>query len=159
MISSSKRADCRLSSPNTTRFANAPVNAQGGKVFNDATSSDHAQARSGDLPPDPFSHPSDVAAGAPQYESAEQEKARLQQQYASASAAGAGADNAATARAVSSLPTRVKALSSFEGQEADDLHFKVGDIIEVTGKEDDMWWRGVLAGRSGIFPMNYVEAL
>lgn len=128
-------------------------------MFNDTTSTHSAQAPSGDLPPDPFSHPSDAAAGVPQYESAEQEKARLQQQYASASAAGVGADHTATTPAVSSLPTRVQALYSFEGQEADDLPFKVGDIIEVTGKEDDMWWRGVLHGRSGIFPMNYVSAL
>lgn len=136
----------------TVRFASAPVNAQGGKQFNDPVSSSQPyQARSEDGPPNPFSHPSDAPAGAPQYETAEQEKARLQQQYASAPGAATGAS--------SSLPARVEALYDFEGQEQGDLSFRVGDIIEVNGQEDEMWWRGSLAGRAGIFPSTYTRPL
>ncbi|GAC99407.1 hypothetical protein PHSY_007008 [Pseudozyma hubeiensis SY62] len=126
--------------PPDYEFANAPLNAQGGKQF-------------GDAPPNPFSHPSDAPAGAAPYESAEQEKARLQQQYASRHG------DAAPVRASSSFPSHVEALYDFAGQEQDDLAFKIGDVIQVTGQEDEMWWRGTLNGRSGIFPSNYTRAL
>ncbi|CDU23282.1 related to YSC84-protein involved in the organization of the actin cytoskeleton [Sporisorium scitamineum] len=140
--------------PPDYEFANAPVNAQGGKQFDAAASSQPYHSSSSDPAPNPFSHPSDASAGASQYETAEQEKARLQQQYAPASASGAGA-----AHTHPSLPSRVEALYDFAGQEQTDLHFKTGDIIQVTGQEDEMWWRGTLDGRSGIFPSNYTRAL
>lgn len=138
------------------RFANAPVNAQGGKEFNDS----HIPA--GDTPPDPLAKASVTPDHASHYESAEQEKARLQQQYNNA-AAGAGtgttASSAAEASAGATLPARVEAVYDFDGQEEGDLSFKIGAVIEVTGKEDDMWWHGTVAGRSGIFPSNYTRAL
>ena len=47
----------------------------------------------------------------------------------------------------------------FHGPEQGDLSFKAGDIIQVTGEEDEMWWHGTLDDCSGIFPSNYVCAL
>jgi lipid-binding SYLF domain-containing protein len=142
--------------PPDYEFANAPVNARGGKELNDAAPTDSSHARAGDAPPNPFAHPSDATgAGAPQFETAEQEKARLQQQYAASNQV----DSAGSANVGSTLPARVEALYDFHGQEADDLGFKTGDVIEVIGKEDEMWWRGTLAGRTGIFPSNYTRAL
>lgn len=135
------------------RFANAPVNAQGGKQF-DAPAEPHSyQSSSSNLPPNPFARPSDVPDGASQYETAEQEKARLQQQYAAAPTSDAAP------HAPSSLPSHVEALYDFAGQEQTDLYFKTGDVIQVTGQEDEMWWRGTVDGRSGIFPSNYTRAV
>lgn len=139
--------------PPDYEFANAPVTQQGGKQLNNSASDQSYQPRSDDLPPNPFSHPGDAPAGAAQFESAEQEKARLQQQYVAAPGVRPAA------HATSSLPGQVEALYDFDGQEQEDLPFKTGDIIQVTGQEDEMWWRGLLNGRSGIFPSNYTRAL
>ncbi|SPO20339.1 related to YSC84 - protein involved in the organization of the actin cytoskeleton [Ustilago trichophora] len=140
--------------PPDYEFANAPVNAQGGKQFNDPVSSSQPyQSRFNDLPPNPFTHPADTTTGTPQYESAEQEKARLQQQYATVPGAEASVG------AGSSLPARVEALYDFQGQEQDDLSFRTGDVIQVTGQADESWWQGSLNGRSGIFPSNYTRAI
>lgn len=54
-----------------------------------------------------------------------------------------------------------EAVWSFKGQLPCDLSFKAGDRIEIrtrTGKQDD-WWEGVINGRIGIFPANYVKVL
>lgn len=38
-----------------------------------------------------------------------------------------------------------------------EISLKEGDIFEVIGKEDDVWWCGKLRDRIGMFPANYVE--
>ncbi|GJJ11394.1 hypothetical protein Clacol_005627 [Clathrus columnatus] len=55
--------------------------------------------------------------------------------------------------------TRVRALHSFEPTVAGELAFEKGDIIKVTDRAYENWWRGQLKGRTGIFPVNYVEPL
>ncbi|KAF8511802.1 hypothetical protein BU17DRAFT_54359 [Hysterangium stoloniferum] len=55
--------------------------------------------------------------------------------------------------------TRVRALHTFEPTVAGELAFEKGDIIKVTDRAYDNWWRGQLKGRTGIFPVNYVEPL
>ncbi|KAF8586457.1 hypothetical protein K439DRAFT_1556070 [Ramaria rubella] len=55
--------------------------------------------------------------------------------------------------------TRVRALHTFEPTVAGELAFDKGDIIKVTDRAYDNWWRGQLRGRTGIFPVNYVEPL
>ncbi|RCH99504.1 hypothetical protein CU098_011192, partial [Rhizopus stolonifer] len=54
---------------------------------------------------------------------------------------------------------RARALYDFVGQEAGDLSFKAGDIIQVTESTQSQhdWWSGNLNGKSGAFPANYVE--
>lgn len=52
--------------------------------------------------------------------------------------------------------TRVRALHTFEPTVAGELAFEKGDIIKVTDRAYDNWWRGQLRGRTGIFPVNYV---
>ena len=37
------------------------------------------------------------------------------------------------------------------------LQFEKGDVIQVTRVVDGGWWEGVLDGRCGWFPGNYVE--
>ncbi|SPO34746.1 related to YSC84 - protein involved in the organization of the actin cytoskeleton [Pseudozyma flocculosa] len=153
-------------------FASAPLNAQGGKTFNDApsgyTNVPAAAVASGGMggaaPPNPFASPSDASAPVGGHETAEQEKERLRQQYAQNDAqydappAGPAPSQSGGATSAG-LPSSVEALYDFEGQEAGDLPFKAGDVIQVVGKEDESWWRGSLKGRQGIFPSNYTRPL
>ncbi|KAI0046549.1 hypothetical protein FA95DRAFT_1606836 [Auriscalpium vulgare] len=60
---------------------------------------------------------------------------------------------------VTSGATRVRALHTFEPSEPGELAFDKGDIIKVVDRGYKDWWRGQLKGRTGIFPVNYVEVL
>ena len=54
------------------------------------------------------------------------------------------------------------ALYDFDGNKsAEELTFKVGDILTVTNTStDDGWWEGITAaGQEGIFPELYVQLL
>ncbi|KAJ3592058.1 hypothetical protein NHX12_007188 [Muraenolepis orangiensis] len=51
----------------------------------------------------------------------------------------------------------VKARFTFEQTNEDELSFNKGDIIGVTRQEDGGWWEGMLNGRTGWFPSNYVR--
>lgn len=41
----------------------------------------------------------------------------------------------------------------------DELTFAKDDIISVTARDEEAWWRGELNGISGLFPSNYVAPL
>ncbi|KAI7865233.1 hypothetical protein BDF14DRAFT_1875630 [Spinellus fusiger] len=49
------------------------------------------------------------------------------------------------------------ALYDFDAANSDELSIRQGDVIQVTSKEDNNWWQGILNHRTGIFPSNYVE--
>ncbi|KAI0825711.1 hypothetical protein BC629DRAFT_1276656 [Irpex lacteus] len=68
---------------------------------------------------------------------------------------------APSVKSTDSIPvvTRVRALHTFEPTEAGELAFEKGDIIKVVDRGYKDWWRGQLKGRTGIFPVNYVEPL
>lgn len=53
------------------------------------------------------------------------------------------------------------ALYTFKGEQAGDLSFKKGDVIDILKKSDttDDWWTGRNNGLTGIFPANYVELI
>lgn len=75
-----------------------------------------------------------------------------------------GPQEQAPAPAVSSGTTaatvsRVRALYDFVPSEAGELDFKRGDVIAVLESVYKDWWRGSLKGKTGIFPLNYVEKL
>ena len=74
---------------------------------------------------------------------------------AAAGAAAQGPSQGTTAATVS----RVRALFDFAASEQDELDFKKGDVIAVLESVYRDWWRGSLKGRTGIFPLNYVEIL
>ncbi|KAI0761840.1 hypothetical protein BD413DRAFT_587977 [Trametes elegans] len=57
------------------------------------------------------------------------------------------------------IVTRVRALHTFEPTEPGELAFEKGDIIKVVDRNYKDWWRGQVKGRTGIFPVNYVEPL
>ncbi|CAL8349406.1 unnamed protein product, partial [Boreogadus saida] len=48
------------------------------------------------------------------------------------------------------------AMYTYESSEQGDLSFQQGDVVLVTRKEGD-WWTGVVSGKNGVFPSNYVK--
>ena len=39
----------------------------------------------------------------------------------------------------------------------DELSLREGDLVEVLDQEDNHWWKGLLNGKVGLFPSNYVK--
>ncbi|XP_065179814.1 growth factor receptor-bound protein 2-like [Sycon ciliatum] len=54
---------------------------------------------------------------------------------------------------------KVRAVYDFDPQEDGELMFRKGDIIVVTDKKDKNWWHGKCGGRTGMFPVPYVEMI
>ena len=54
---------------------------------------------------------------------------------------------------------RVVAIYDYEAQGDEELTLRDGDIVNVIAKEDDVWWKGELNGKEGMFPKDYVEVL
>ena len=52
-----------------------------------------------------------------------------------------------------------RALYNFTPQQSGDLEFHKGDILEITREINQDWWEGMIDGRTGLFPSNYVERL
>ncbi|KAJ7022690.1 hypothetical protein C8F04DRAFT_1310478 [Mycena alexandri] len=73
--------------------------------------------------------------------------------------ANANGGGGAGAFAEGAIITRVRALHPFTPTEAGELGFEKGDVIKVVDRGYRDWWRGQLRGRTGIFPVNYVEPL
>jgi len=64
----------------------------------------------------------------------------------------------------SSTPTNLsqpsaQALYDFEPENAGELGFKEGDVIHLKQKVDDNWYEGSFQGKTGFFPINYVNVL
>lgn len=82
-------------------------------------------------------------------------------------AATTATNNAAAAAPIQPMPSgttaatvsRVRALYDFVPSEPGELEFKRGDVIAVLESVYKDWWRGSLKGKTGIFPLNYVEKL
>lgn len=45
---------------------------------------------------------------------------------------------------------------SYQPQNEDELQLEVSDVIEVLEEVEEGWWKGVLKGRIGVFPSNFV---
>ena len=61
---------------------------------------------------------------------------------------------------VPSLHKLVKTLYAFDGREADELHFGVGEVIQVTDDTHRDWWKGFLQNdpqKIGLFPRSYTS--
>ncbi|KAK7738539.1 ESCRT-0 subunit protein hse1 [Cytospora paraplurivora] len=99
----------------------------------------------------------------------ERKKTAQQPAVAGPSSSSAAPEEPATATAAPSQPvasgttaatvSRVRALYDFAPSEPGELEFKRGDVIAVLESVYKDWWRGSLKGKTGIFPLNYVEKL
>jgi signal transducing adaptor molecule len=96
-------------------------------------------------------------------------KRRGSEPASSSAAAGTSSGRAAEPAPAPSQPlssgttaatvSRVRALFDFVPSEPGELEFKKGDVIAVLESVYKDWWRGSLKGKTGIFPLNYVEKL
>lgn len=48
---------------------------------------------------------------------------------------------------------------SFHPNQENELDFSEGDVIALTKQVDVNWYEGALGGRSGLFPVCYVDVL
>jgi signal transducing adaptor molecule len=96
-----------------------------------------------------------------------QDKTSQTQAKTSQPAASSAAPAQAQPAAQTSVPSgttaatvsRVRALFDFQATDPDELTFRKGDIIAVLESVYKDWWKGLLRGQTGIFPLNYVEKL
>ncbi|KAJ6442044.1 Class E vacuolar protein-sorting machinery protein hse1 [Purpureocillium lavendulum] len=94
----------------------------------------------------------------------EEERKKATPAGSSSQAGASGQQDSTPTPVVSSGTTaatvsRVRALYDFVPSEAGELEFKKGDVIAVLESVYKDWWRGSLKGKTGIFPLNYVEKL
>ena len=52
-----------------------------------------------------------------------------------------------------------EAVFDFPGELDTHLTLRQGDVVHVHRKEDNGWWRGTVADKTGWFPSNYVQAV
>ncbi|XP_076612788.1 CD2-associated protein [Chaetodon auriga] len=52
-----------------------------------------------------------------------------------------------------------KVLFDYQPVNEDELELKVGDIVDILEEIEEGWWSGTLAGKSGLFPSNFVKEL
>ncbi|XP_072284156.1 SH3 domain-containing kinase-binding protein 1 isoform X1 [Pyxicephalus adspersus] len=52
---------------------------------------------------------------------------------------------------------RCQVAFSYLPQNEDELELKVGEIIEVLGEVEEGWWEGILNGKTGMFPSNFIK--
>ncbi|XP_056016431.1 uncharacterized protein LOC125675051 isoform X2 [Ostrea edulis] len=52
---------------------------------------------------------------------------------------------------------RAKVLFDYDPENEDELRIEVGDVVEVIKQEEEGWWEGIVNGKSGVFPSNFVE--
>lgn len=54
---------------------------------------------------------------------------------------------------------KCKCTFAYQAQSDDELTINPGDIIAITKQDEEGWWEGILNGKSGVFPNNFVEEI
>ncbi|KAH3727862.1 hypothetical protein DPMN_053807 [Dreissena polymorpha] len=54
---------------------------------------------------------------------------------------------------------RAKVVFSYEPEQEDELKLDIGDMVEVLKQEEEGWWEGIVNGKQGMFPSNFVEII
>ncbi|XP_071800814.1 SH3 domain-containing kinase-binding protein 1-like isoform X2 [Asterias amurensis] len=54
---------------------------------------------------------------------------------------------------------RAKVVFSYVPQKDDEIGLQVDEVISVTSQPEDGWWEGVLRGKKGMFPSNFVSLI
>ncbi|XP_063811805.1 SH3 domain-containing kinase-binding protein 1 isoform X2 [Pseudophryne corroboree] len=54
---------------------------------------------------------------------------------------------------------RCQVAFSYMPQNEDELELKVGEVIDVLGEVEEGWWEGILNGKTGMFPSNFIKEL
>lgn len=57
---------------------------------------------------------------------------------------------------IMNFPTEVLVQFDYIAQEIDELSIKKGDIIKDVVPKEDGWYEGILNGKRGVFPDNFV---
>ncbi|XP_014106965.1 PREDICTED: CD2-associated protein isoform X2 [Pseudopodoces humilis] len=52
-----------------------------------------------------------------------------------------------------------KVLFEYLPQNEDELELKLGDVIDIIDEVEEGWWSGILNGKAGMFPSNFVKEL
>ncbi|XP_032911965.1 CD2-associated protein isoform X2 [Catharus ustulatus] len=52
-----------------------------------------------------------------------------------------------------------KVLFEYIPQNEDELELKLGDVIDIIDEVEEGWWSGILNGKAGMFPSNFVKEL
>ncbi|KAH7727844.1 endophilin [Aphelenchoides avenae] len=64
-----------------------------------------------------------------------------------------------TASAAGKPKAQCKAIYDFEAQNPGELEFKEGNVIDLVSQIDENWYEGRLNGKTGFFPISYVQVL
>ncbi len=54
---------------------------------------------------------------------------------------------------------RAEVTYSFAATNDDELSLEPGDVVQILEEEEEGWWRGLLNGKEGVFPSNFVTAI
>ncbi|XP_064637455.1 SH3 domain-containing protein 19-like isoform X2 [Lineus longissimus] len=68
-------------------------------------------------------------------------------------------DDAAEEKPDNGVGPRCRARFDYEGESADDLSFEDGDIIQLVDRVGDEWLKGNVNGKTGLFPLAFVEII
>lgn len=75
------------------------------------------------------------------------------------SALSNSASSAPSAPASAKPKASCKALYDFEAQNPGELEFKENQVIELLSQVDENWYEGAVNGKTGFFPISYVQVL
>lgn len=54
---------------------------------------------------------------------------------------------------------KCKVIFNYNQDHEDELSLNIGDVVDILGEAEEGWWRGVLNGKEGVFPSNFVEEI